>query len=108
MFGTLRSMLNPSPRPVVPVGLPTEVERQMAAIARIGGLNLRDRAAFNNALGIAFVGVRLGIDFTRDPYAPAKFMACMELLGALNGTGIDPTDPAILDMMAEALRGVSC
>lgn len=107
MFGALKSMFSPMPKAAVSVGLPPEVDRQVRAIARIGGLNLRNQAVLGTALAVAVVGLRLGIDFTSDPLAPAKFMACVRVLSGLQGTGINATDPRVLDMMAEALRETS-
>lgn len=107
MFGSIKRMFTPTVPPPVPAGLPAEVEHQMAAIARIGGLNLRNKKHFDTALLIAVVGCRLGIDFNRDPAAPVKFVACMEIMSALQQAGLDPTDAAVLDAMAEALRGIA-
>ncbi len=106
MFGALRRAFSPAPVNSLPAGVSAEIGRQMIAIARMADLDLRNKQVFDRALMVATIGVRLGIDFESDPKAPAKFMACIEIMGKLQSQGYNAGDPAVLDLMAQALRQI--
>lgn len=90
----------------LPTGTPPVIGRQMVALSHKTGIPLSSPGNAAAAHAIALLGTRVGIDFQKDPAAPAKFLVCIYALKRCQENNINPADPVVLDAMSVALRTI--